>query len=329
METEIYVFNTLTNCIDKRNGYFSVLSWQEASDIISGYQNNDHQYSNRIGLCDSKYKPGTFTIGEISEDCKFLEKPVSFNQWISIAINDEIDLIKKFYPQYYDPSIFKDLVQKILLILNCKKENCRPLKDNIYYQEYPDILRRLILALTIKKPDQELDIYPFLKQDRLKFIISVINYLEQQNYKLTDWLHFSIAAGMLGIDEKSVHAATSIIDTHMAIRLPSATNFSDEDIMRVSKEIVSIARSKCRIDATRHFFHTLDRNQLSDFNMISLPDDYLETIFLLKYYEKLLKKYSKLTIVCIPKSKICGNDATYNDIQDLMENFPYLKKVIM
>jgi hypothetical protein len=295
------------------------------SDNILGYQNNNSQYAKQIGLYNNEYQPGTFTIGEISENCRFLEKPISFEQWITEAINDEIDLIKKFYPHLYDPITYQNLVQRILLILNNQNEMCCPLKNTIFYQEYPDILRRLMLFLTINNPDHELDIYPNLKQDRKIFISNVIDFLEQQDYGLSDWLHFSIAAGMLGINEKSVHAATSVINTDMAIRLPSGKNFSNDDVTRVSKEIVDIARSKCRIDATRHFFQTLERDQLLDISMISLPDDYLETIFLLKYYEKLLKKYSKLKIICIPKSKICGNDATYKDIQDLTEIVPYLK----
>jgi hypothetical protein len=299
------------------------------SDIIVknilGFQNDDLDHAIRLGLCDEKYIPGTFTLNEISINSKFLDNPVNFHDWIKIAIEDEITLIKNIYPNYYDPIKFENIIPRIINILENVSWNGLPLKNQIWFQEYPDIIRRMILSFTIGNPDQELNIYPHLTKDRLNFIIEVIEFLDDQKLDLKDWLHLSIAAGLLGIDEKPVHAATSSIDTRMAIKLPPRNDYSLSDIERVSKDLLRAAQSKCRIDASNRFFDTMDNNRFIDFSLASLPDDYLETTFLLKFYEKLLNKYSKLKIFCIPKSKTCGNDATRRDVQDFLEKMPNLK----
>jgi len=301
------------------------ISWYEAVNTILGFQNAEHDYAIRIGLCDSDYTPGTFTINEISNTCRFLECPINFEEWISKAIDDEIELIKKYYPSFYDPEVVRDISPKIISILNRNSKNCTSLKNRIWYQEYPDIIRRLILYLLIDNPEQDLDIYPHLKNERSELIFDVLDLLEERNLELLDWLHLSIAAGLLGIDEKTVHAATSTIDTHIAICLPHSMGYTKFDVERIANDLSNAAQSKYRIDASNTFFQILDLNCSADFCIVSLVDDYLETIVLLKYYQKLLEKYPKIKIFCVPKSTVCGNDATYEDVLNILKRIPALK----
>lgn len=317
-DTKLAVSHTEYSDVDDKN-------WCKAADVILGFQNEEHDYAIKMGLCDDSYTPGTFTIGEISENSKFLECPVSFRKWMSGAISDEIELITEYYPHFYDSEVSQSIIPEIIAALEHNPGRCPPLKTRIWYQEYPDIVRRLILSRTINNPEQELDIYPHLKNQRSGLIFEVLDYLDEQHLSLSDWLHISISAGILGVDEKTVHAATSAIDTRMAISLPPSSNYARADIERVSHELLRTANSKCRIDATSTFFDIMELNQSKDFNLVCLTDDYLETIVLLKYYQKLLEKYPKLIIYCVAKSLACGNDATYHDVKEFLQKMPDLK----
>jgi hypothetical protein len=178
--------------------------------------------------------------------------------------------------------------------------------------------------MTVGDPDFEVAIYPNLTSERENFIFKVIEYLERKNLQIIDWLRLSVAAGLLGIDEKPVHAATSRIDTRSAIKLPSGDG-NASDVKRVADSLQAAANSRCRIDATDRFLKNLEKSKFKNFEIVSFPDDYLETIILLKYYEILLKNYSKLKIHFVPRSIICGNDATYKDVNNFIEKIHYLK----
>ncbi len=299
--------------------------WDEAIKYISGYQNTNNNYAIQIGICDNNYCPGTFTLDKISKKSKFLEKPIDFNEWIIGAICDEIEVIKKKYPDFYNPSIVRETIAKVIKVLEINFIDNTPLKNHIYYQEYSDIVRRFILLFLIKNPDQELDVYPHLTRERREFIFEVVEYLEKKNLDVGDWVRISISAGLLGIDEKPVHAATSAIDTRMAIVLPSSNSYDKSDIERVARDLLKGAYSECRIDAVEKMLQVIGTNPNIELQMVSFPDDYLETIVLLKAYEKIMDQYPNLTIFCVPRSKMCGNDATYNDILEFLEKMPNLK----
>lgn len=301
-------------------------SWKEAISYIVGYQNTDHNYAIKIGLCDENYHPGTFTLDKISKESKFLEKPVDFNEWIIHAICDEIDIIKCIYPDFYNPIMGKEIIAKIIHSLEINFNDTPPLKNQIFYQEYSDIIRRFILLFLLNNPDIELDVYPHLTRKRCEFIFEVVNHLDSINLNLEDWVRISIAAGLLGIDEKPVHAATSSIDIRTAIKLPADKLYDKTDIERVSSDLINAANSECRIDAVDELFRLIGADPNKELFMVSFPDDYLETIVLLKAYEKILNKYLNLEIFCIPRSKMCGNDATYNDIQEFLIKMPDLCK---
>jgi hypothetical protein len=323
-----WVFDILNHCIDKECCKNRDNCWNKVKNIILGYQNNDRNYADKLKLINDSYLPGTFTIDEMRYDAKFLEDPKDFDAWFKEALEAEIDLIRANYPNLFDSGISasQDIIPKIKVALEMCPDSSHPLKKEVWYQEYPDIFRRLIISSIVGDPDYNLDVYPHLTWERKDFIFKVINFLlETKDLNLNNWLHLSIASGLLGIDEKPVHAATSKIDTSMAIKLPSSESYTKSDIERVAKRLIEVANSTCRIDASNKFFKAIDKSKFRNYNIISFPDDYMETIFLLKYYENLLIEYPKLIINFVPRSIKCGNDATFKDVQDFIEVFRYLK----
>jgi 2-polyprenyl-3-methyl-5-hydroxy-6-metoxy-1,4-benzoquinol methylase len=175
-------------------------------------------------------------------------------------------------------------------------------------------------------PDFDLNTYPNLTHKRKAFMYRVLKRIEQEmTPSVKDWLHLSIAAGLLGIDEKPVHAATSAIDRSRGIAFDRPDEPEGLAVRRVAEELWDTARTKCRIDAAEAFLLRISCSHRDRISILSFPDDYLETIVLFRYYQELLRKYGGLRIDCVPRSLRCSNDVTYDDAIEFCSDFVELQ----
>lgn len=322
----IKVANILNNCLETSCGGEECINrWNTVQNVILGYQDGDSEIY-RLGICDQNYEPGTHTIGRISITTEFLKPQTTFDEWLNNVLEDEFNLIDESYPKLFKRYSRHDLSQKVKKALDFKPVGDEPLKCKIWCQEYSDVLRRLAMTFLASNPDFDLEINLNLTRYRQDFMFEVLEWLkESKEMSLKDWLHLSVAAGLLGIDEKPSHAAASNIDPIKGIMLDRPDKDRRSEVKRVGNELLDAAKSPCRIDATNLFFHRLEMNKSYKFEIVSFPDDYLETIILLKFYEELLKQYPKLEIDFIPRSIRCANDTTYGDAQEFLEKFPFLQ----
>jgi SAM-dependent methyltransferase len=320
------VADAFNHCLESSCCRSSDNRWTTIRRIILGYQNEHSIEEQSPRICSQDYQPGTLTLDKITPEAAFLEPRTTFEDWINNALQDQIISMEKAQLDLF-LRMSKDVVaQKVKEALEFRPIGDKSLKHEIWYQEYSDILRRLIALFAIGNPDLDLNIYPNLSVDRADFIFEVLNWLEKfKQPDLRDWLHLSIAAGLLGIDEKPIHAATSIINSSKGIALNLTGKDREVEIHRVGNELWETAKSPCRIDATNVFFHFLETSKRYQRRIVAFSDDYLETIVLLKFYEELLRDFPKLEIDLIPRSIRCGNDATYEDIQSFLVRFSGLK----
>lgn len=297
-------------------------AWTRIEKGLLGYQNEDPAYVTKVGVCDTDYEPGTFTINLIDRGNRLYHEEMSRDEWLDIAIRDEIEAVAKENPHLLGSSTQKNAVkEKVKRLLQRDPLGRGTLLDQIWFQEYSDIFRRIVVALLTGNPDYEIEMYRNLTSEREESVLRIIEKLEEDDdVSLRDWLRYSISAGMLCVDEKTIHAATSYIDVNHAIHVPRG-QLNKKDIKDITAQLKRIANSDCRVDASERFFHTLEMHRNESFSIVSLPDDFLESIILVKYYSKLLEEYPYLTIHCVPKSIKCGNDATYNDIIRFKEKF--------
>jgi len=297
-------------------------AWTRIERGLLGYQNDDPAYIKRVGICDEDYEPGTFTVNLIDRGNRLYHQEISRDEWLDIAIRDEIDAIALENPHLFKSPLEKNAIKwKVKRLLQRDPLGRSSLLDLIWFQEYSDIFRRIIVTLLTGNPDYEIELYRNLTYDREESMLTVVAKLEDDdNISVRDWLRYSIAAGMLCVDEKTIHAATSYIDVKHAIRVPR-DRLDKKDTKEIIAQLKRIADSTCRVDASERFFHTLEMHRNESFSIVSFPDDFLESIFLIKYYSMLLTEYPNLTIHCVPKSIKCGNDATYNDIIRFKERF--------
>lgn len=298
----------------------------EARLCILGYQNQSPILAYKKGLCCSDYEPGTFTLAEISPDAGFLREGMSFVEWADKTLNQEISYLETQYPSLFKNKSIAETKELAKKILNMNTSIGRTLHQEIWFQEYSDILRRIALMVTINNPDYEMDIYPNLTTKRKKLAFNLLKQLDEtKRPNLQEWLFISIAAGLMGVDEKTNHAATSeIVRTHV-ISLAGADD-QKATTRSICDRLWQIANTRVRIDATNVFLETLRNSSWRAFRIVSFPDDYLESIFLLKFYSELVKEFPHIEIDCVPRSIRCGNDATWRDIEEFLEKFPNLLK---
>ena len=298
----------------------------EAQLCILGYQNHSPILAYKKGLCCSDYEPGTFTLAEISPDASFLKEGMSFVEWVDKTLNQEIGYLETSFPNLFKRRSIAETKELTKKVLTMNGPIGRTLHQEIWFQEYSDILRRIILMVTINNPDLEIDIYPNLTTKRKKIAFDILKQLEETKHpNLQEWLFISIAAGLMGVDEKSNHAATSdIVRTHV-ISLQGADE-QPTAVRNICDQLWQTANTKVRIDATNIFLETLRTSSWRTFRIVSFPDDYLESIFLLKFYTELLREFPHIEIDCVPRSIRCGNDATWQDIEDFQGKFPGLAK---
>jgi len=300
--------------------------WDEVRSIVLAYQNRNTEFARHLGVCPERYEAGTYRLEEIRPDAAFLATPQTFDTWLDDVIDDELEAVERMHPDLLQRMSRSEAAWKAKSALKFMPPGSRALYHDIWVQEYSDIIRRLIAALLAGDPDYELNLYPALTTERTEFVFSVLQWLERaKSPSLHDWLRLSVAAGLLGVDEKSPHAATSAIDSSGAIRLDQPGADRQVEAQRVADQLWTAANSECRIDASAVFLRTLDMHHDTGVRIVSFPDDYLETIVLLRYYEQLLQDRPWVQIDCVPRSTRCSNDATYHDVREMMHRFTLLQ----
>jgi len=298
---------------------------------LLGYQQPDPSLPYKRNLCDKDYEPGTHTLAKINEDAKFMEQATSFDDWLDEKLDDEFKVLKKRAPKLFkdfkEKNDFDDLKKTIKTVLESKTNYEKTLKDDIWYQEYSDILRRIIFFILKSNPDHEIELYPNLTHERKNLIFGVIRYIEKHKKpKVAQWLKLSIAAGALGVDEKqNDFFSGGKLNADHVIPLDRAREARKDAIERIGDTLWEFASTTAGIDASQWFSNFCKFSGEMKLRLVSFSNDYLETIFLLRYYQELLDEYKHIEIDLVPRSVRCGDDATYKDVKGFLKSFPKLK----
>ena len=309
----------------------NTIEWYELNEIkniynILGYQQFDVSLAYKRNLCTQCYEPGTFTLAEIDCDPLFIKNGLDFHKWFNKIFFEEIELIKKQDQQLFNNKLkIEEIKKKVINILELKLVDGKNLKHHIWFQEYSDVIRRIIFSVIVSDPDYEIELYPSLTHESKKIALDSISYIDKTRVTVSDWLKISIAAGLLGIEKKSVHSATSNINRDIGIQLNKPSEKYENSIIRISNQLIAASLTKTRIDASEWIFNFFKSSEGVLLKIVSFPDDYIETIFLFKYYNELINKYKNIEIDLVPKSIKCGNDTTYDDAIDFLHFFPLLK----
>lgn len=337
------LFHILQACVE-RNCHESCQRCDLLSIALLGNQNrNDHHPE----IYSRDYQAGTFTLNQFEDHKHLLVKKVHINfyKWLEEAVLIEFNALReksieksKYLLERYRENLFEkysedDIVEKVRATFEIRPGTF-DLSEHIWCQEYSDVIRRIILTYVLGDPDFEIDLCPDLTSESKDLALQVIKHFcithasDISRDRLQKWLDFSVIAGLLGLDGKPDRTATSLINHEIGIKLKEVKKGEDsfeKAVYRIAKELSEIQANKSSlksgedmIDDSSKFFEIL--HQKRNLTLVSFPDDYLETLFLLKYYDFLLKEYTSLVIHIIPRSVRCGNDVIASDIYGILEN---------
>jgi hypothetical protein len=288
-------------------------------DVISDQQKFD--------LFEQDYIPGTFFISERISQTSFQDESSDYEDWVETEVRLDLNHILKIpnLPLEIKSQINREFykIQKdVLSILEIQQQSGLTLKEIITHQEYPDIFRKIISLILTENPDTIFDQYRGYKEFGRKLALKIIENWDDKN-NLEAYLKASIAAGLIGLNLKSYSAAVSkIFNTGI---IPINTN---NDLNEVFSDVQEAVKRKIlenfEIDFWGEYCNEIALTQ-KDLYLISFTDDYIETIFQLKFYELLMEYNPRITIHLIPKFDCYGTDISYKEILNLLEESTFFR----
>ena len=276
-------------------------------------------------LFTADYYPGTFSIFDRAKNPSFLfdEKKQTFQEWAFNAVNGEIRQLSKVSRFKEDLSKYGEekLMDDFLNILFFKDSDNRLFAETIANQEYSDVFRRIILFLLYNNPNYEINTYTDFNNIGKRLIPHVLN---KGDYSLKQRLCQSIYSGLIGMDIKDELAATSPLSEEKIIRLKTS-ELDTEKIDRIYKRLDAVASSSViDIDSWKSFEKKV---VLSD-KLVKLcwfTDDFIPTMFEMKFMEELLEYNKNVIITIIPRVQSYSNDASFSDVESMIELPIYTK----
>lgn len=269
-------------------------------------------------LFTDQYEPGTFYLSERMDNTDFLfdEPQQSFYDWFKGAIGGELKQLKTV-PHFFEK--LKHYGEDILIedayqILFFKTMSGKVFCEVIPNQEYSDIFRRIILFLIYDNPNYEINTYIEFNRIGKKLIPHV---LERGKYTLKERLIQSIYSGLIGMDIKDELAATSPLSRNKIIPLKGQEN----DLEKVSN-IFSILNEVAKRDVididSWESFESKVVNCRKKTSLCWFTDDYIPTLFEMKFIEELLSYNFNLHVTIIPRVQAYSNDASWRDVEEFM-----------
>lgn len=310
----------------QRQGFTSE---KEVVDSImqSPYERLSKESYNKI--CGSRYTPGTFFISERMQYQNFLfdEKNQPFCQWFQQAIIGEIRRLSrnKEFLNKLEEYGEKDLISDSYRILFFNTMLNKKFSEIIPNQEYSDVFRRIVLFLLYGDANHEIQSYQEFNTLGYHLVPKV---LERGKYTLKQRLCQSIYSGLIGMDIKDELAATSPLSREKIIPLKTRDS-NDEKIDRIFNCLNEVAQNgKLAIDSWSSF----EANVVNAKTVVTISwftDDYIPTMFEMKFIEELLLFNPKIYLTLIPRVQSYSNDATYSDVENILQLpiFKYLKEL--
>lgn len=263
---------------------------------------------------DYPYLPETFTVNDklIQKDLIFFDD-ISYNKWVLEMIHsilNEIDLQDNF-----DNAV--SYVQENLEILLDYKYCGKKLKEQIYNQEFIDVIRRVIAFTLFNDVNHEIDTAKIFNNLASEMMPIVIKTIEKSKMPFSDemLLKLSIVSGLSGLDLKGAPAASSKY-SNMGIPMRQYFSMKPDLASRDYLDKLLTILGKCTFPVFHYaeFIHNIQSAK----KVVWFTDDYIETYFDLYVINRILKKYN-VVIEIIPKNGIYGNDMSWQQLEKALQ----------
>lgn len=313
----------------KRQSVFSGSGDHLEAEVIREIQRTPYplmtQQQAEALLC-ADYAPGTFWISERMGQPDFLfdEPQQSFLDWFHSAISGELKQLKRIehfrlrLEEYGEEALIEDA----WCILSFQNEQGRTFAEQIPNQEYSDTFRRIILFLLYEDPNYEINTYTEFNRLGKRLIPAV---LEWGQYSLRERMIQSISSGLIGMDIKDELAATSPLSRSKIIPLGGAETDAEKQERVFLALDTAVRRSVFDVDSWDAF----EKKVVHSHKACSLcwfTDDYIPTMFEMKFMEELLCANHRVDISIIPRIQSYSNDASWCDVEELL-SLPVFSKL--
>lgn len=281
--------------------------------IDTPYKQAKQEITNHI--IRNNYKPGFFELSKI-DNRKIVEKSV--HNIINIIEDKQLNLQIQKYSE-------AKLCEDVLHILSFHTDEKNTLEDIITIQEKDDMIRKIMYYLLMGDFYYNYNSHEYFNQ--LAFRIVSKLFERTQNYSFHNRLKQSIIGGLIGVNLKDKGKKQGELKT-LRYCLSYAEQLSLEDNVTIFHEYIENYIEKNPYlpidffdDYNKEIIHTE-----KPLKVCWITDDYLETIFQLKFIEEQLKFNSNLTFYIIPRhSNNYTNDVSFSDIISMLQTPVFTK----
>ena len=292
------------------------------NDIIERIMQSPYQRlddAQKESIYSSSYYPGTFSVADRISNQEFLfdEKQQTFKEWFFDVLSGELRQLSKVddFKVKLDNYGKERLMNDAYDFMFFEDNNHQIFAERIANQEYSDFFRRIVLFMLYGDPNHEINTYRDFNALGFKLIPKV---LERGSYSLKERLCQSIYSGLIGMDIKDELAATSPLSAEKIIRLKT-TDTEEEKVNRIFDRLDAIAKRGIIDVDSWDSFEAKVVNITIPIKLCWFTDDYIPTMFEMKFMEELLEKNDNITLTIVPRVQSYSNDASYLDVERFLE----------
>ncbi|MBN1217109.1 MAG: methyltransferase domain-containing protein [Candidatus Lokiarchaeota archaeon] len=196
-------------------------------------------------------------------------------------------------------------------------------KNIIWNQEFVNILANIINYTLFGKIECNFDTHKIYNDLAKKVVPELIKRKSIDKLDIQELFKIAIASGTSGLDLKGAHSAASL-HSHNGIPLNNYLNQPLNDIIEYYyNELINISNSPTSVFHWKKFIEIISSKD--NFNLVFFTDDNFETSFDLLFLQKLMEKFSNISVTIIPKNGRYGNDTSYSDIISILSLDIYKK----
>lgn len=275
-------------------------------------------------MVEHNFFPESFTVYEKMCGKELIYfRDISFKEWCTGLILDQI--CKLIWLEDRD-SIIEQTFENILFLLQYKIKG-KMLAENIYNQEFVDIIRRVIYYTIYGNCDS--DIYTAKEFNRLAYRIMphLLYNIIKKNYDLRKIFKLSVASGLMGLDMKGAPAAASnYANSGIAMRRYFGVSEEDAAIELLERLEAVVQNADSPVFCWDKFIESVKKAK----KFVWMTDDYVESFFDLYFIQKLSVQIPNVNIDIIPKNGYFGNDMSWQDMETIIRLpcFEVIKKKI-
>ena len=261
------------------------------------------------------FQPQSFLVSEkISKKPLLFFDDVSYDTWIKDMVHNQVEYLNLSKDE--TDTFFSLISANLDTLLNLEYRG-KLVKDQIYNQEFIDIIRNVIeytLYGTLENKILPADRFNELAETIMPIVIARIRELQLNEL---DVFKLSILSGLSGLDLKGAPAAASTY-ANEGISMRRYFEMHPND---AAEDYLKILLSKLENTTTPVFDWDIFNKFLRSKNkLVWFTDDYIETYFDLLFIQKTLELHSNIDIEIIPKNGRYGNDISWQDLEKIMDN---------